>query len=231
MLNIWSDLFIASHADVGRAVSASMLSHAVAYTPRRVGWGIALTFKSYGSEWRFHRRIFHKHFNMNVVNKFAPKMSKTAHEMLHRLAHDPEHFMEHAALYEIIVFCTPQFLSFFRMAASLSVDVAYGIDIQSSNDPHLTLVKKSLESVIACVNPGSFLVDSMPIRASTVLLEQLPLICSIKPVKHVPEWFPGANFKKRARQWRKDLEDAACIPFKIVKDRMASILNLVVWYS
>jgi hypothetical protein len=39
-------------------------------------------------------------------------MSKAAHKMLHRLAHDPEQFMEHAALYEMIFFPPPLLLSF-----------------------------------------------------------------------------------------------------------------------
>ena len=39
-------------------------------------------------------------------------------------------------------------------------------------------------------------------------------------VKHVPEWFPGAGFKKLARVTRKRFEDAIDNPFKYVKKNL-----------
>jgi len=35
-------------------------------------------------------------------------------------------------------------------------------------------------------------------------------------VKHVPEWFPGAGFKKTARTWRALQETVRNKPFKMV---------------
>lgn len=42
-------------------------------------------------------------------------------------------------------------------------------------------------------------------------------------VKHVPDWFPGAGFKRTAKEWAKITEAAAEGPFQHVKDEMVSI--------
>ena len=41
-------------------------------------------------------------------------------------------------------------------------------------------------------------------------------------VKHVPEWFPGAGFQKKARIWRKFGEEAYTAPFEAVKQALVS---------
>ncbi|TFY51509.1 hypothetical protein EVG20_g10968, partial [Dentipellis fragilis] len=41
-------------------------------------------------------------------------------------------------------------------------------------------------------------------------------------LKHIPAWFPGAQFKRDAQQWRADLDALAQVPFNSVKDDVAS---------
>ncbi|KAI0258094.1 cytochrome P450, partial [Gloeopeniophorella convolvens] len=52
-------------------------------------------------------------------------------------------------------------------------------------------------------NPGSFLVDIIP------------------ALKYVPEWVPGAGFKRKAREWRGVADRFGTIPFEFVKSSMA----------
>jgi len=39
-------------------------------------------------------------------------------------------------------------------------------------------------------------------------------------VKYVPSWFPGANFKRLAREWKKNLDNAADKPYDFVRQRV-----------
>jgi hypothetical protein len=39
-------------------------------------------------------------------------------------------------------------------------------------------------------------------------------------VAKVPEWFPGAGFKRMAREWNRIAEEMSCAPFQWVKDQM-----------
>jgi len=41
-------------------------------------------------------------------------------------------------------------------------------------------------------------------------------------VAKVPEWFPGAGFKRLAREWHETLEEMVSAPHKFVKDQMAA---------
>lgn len=44
-------------------------------------------------------------------------------------------------------------------------------------------------------------------------------------VRYVPEWFPGAGFKKVARTMREDLERLYDVPFDFVKSEMVCRIN------
>lgn len=41
-------------------------------------------------------------------------------------------------------------------------------------------------------------------------------------MKFVPAWFPGAGFKRKAQDWKRNLEDVAGLPYNFVKERMSS---------
>jgi hypothetical protein len=42
-------------------------------------------------------------------------------------------------------------------------------------------------------------------------------------VAKVPEWFPGAGFKRIAREWNKTVEEMVSAPFQFVQDQMVTI--------
>jgi hypothetical protein len=49
----------------------------------------------------------------------------------------------------------------------------------------------------------------------------LPTFLNLLLVKYVPEWMPGASFKRKAREWRGVAERFYTIPFDFVKQSMA----------
>ena len=51
----------------------------------------------------------------------------------------------------------------------------------------------------------------------------------LSPVKYIPEWVPGATFKKTARQWREVIFESYNKPFYFVKKQMVSKAHLHVW--
>jgi hypothetical protein len=48
------------------------------------------------------------------------------------------------------------------MSGSLMMDVTYGIDVRSLDDPYLVIVGKAIEALDVGLAPASFLVDNMP---------------------------------------------------------------------
>ena len=53
----------------------------------------------------------------------------------------------------------------------------------------------------------------------------LLLIC--KPVKYVPEWFPGAGFKRQASLWKKHVDAMADVPFELAKVGPSSAVGTI----
>ncbi|KAN0133387.1 Cytochrome P450 [Lactarius tabidus] len=152
-----------------------------------MGFGWSLGFTPYNEWWKNSRRLFHKHFQPSAVPQFRPKKIKAAHGFLQKLLETPDQFHEHMQL----------------VAGSTILDIAYGLDIRTSDDPYLKRAEECLKIIDQAGNPGSFLVDIIP------------------ALKYVPEWMPGASFKRKAREWRGVAERFYTIPFDFVKQSMA----------
>ena len=49
---------------------------------------------------------------------------------------------------------------------------------------------------------------------------------------NVPEWFPGAGFKRLAREWSGTVEEMASAPLQFAKDQMVTIIyTLLSFYN
>ncbi|TFK20074.1 cytochrome P450 [Coprinopsis marcescibilis] len=90
-----------------------------------------------------------------------------------------------------------EFMSHIRhMVGAVTITIAYGLPIQARNDPYIEIAEQSLIGLAAGAAPGAFLVDSLPI------------------LKHVPAWFPGADFQRKAAVWREWTKKMVQVPFE-----------------
>ncbi|KAG2346478.1 cytochrome P450 [Suillus weaverae] len=81
--------------------------------------------------------------------------------------------------------------------------ISHGYEVKENNDPFIDLANRALANISQATAPGAFMVDVLPFLAK------------------VPAWFPGAGFKRLAREWRETLEEMVSAPHKFVKDQMA----------
>ncbi|KAJ7036666.1 cytochrome P450, partial [Mycena alexandri] len=92
---------------------------------------------------------------------------------------------------------------FRRMAGGLIMQVTYGIEVSSTkDDPYISIAKEAMHGLSVASIPGAFLVDTIP------------------ALKYVPEWMPGAGFKRKAEEWRKVTRELLEVPFAETKRRM-----------
>ena len=63
--------------------------------------------------------------------------------------------------------------------------MTYSINVRPFNDPHIKIAEEAIGALAELLIPGAFLVDTIPI------------------LKYVPEWFPGAEFQRKAAVMRK----------------------------
>ena len=89
--------------------------------------------------------------------------------------------------------------------AAIAMKVAYGIAVQKTDDPYISIAEEALSGVAEAATPGAFWVDFFPI------------------LKYVPSWFPGAGFQRKAARWREAVNTMAEKPFRHVQDQLVQI--------
>ncbi|KAJ7483548.1 cytochrome P450 [Mycena latifolia] len=94
-----------------------------------------------------------------------------------------ERLAAHALLRRILKDPKDVMQHFRHMAGALIMDVTYGIDVNSSPQ-YLDLAEEAMYGLSIASLPGRFLVDTFPV------------------LKYVPSWVPGADFQRKAKQWR-----------------------------
>jgi len=126
----------------------------------------------YGNTWRIHRRLFHRFFNVSVADQFDDKIHKAINVFLRRLSESPGRFLNHVQLYVSLhpiqslkyPGLTTRLLGLRSMAGSLTLSVAYGVNVESENDDFYVASEDAMHAVDFALIPGTFLVDSLPIR-------------------------------------------------------------------
>jgi hypothetical protein len=107
--------------------------------------------------------------------------------------------------------------------------VTYGYSVQSADDPFLADPIAAMVNFSKVTTPGNFLVDFIPARKSTILIN-MPVFIHLLAVKYLPRWMPGSGFLKLAEEWNKVMWDAANNPFQWCKNNLVYFL-LVRSYS
>ncbi|KIK38430.1 hypothetical protein CY34DRAFT_809316, partial [Suillus luteus UH-Slu-Lm8-n1] len=87
-------------------------------------------------------------------------------------------------------------------AGAIILRISHGYEVKENDDPFIDLADSAMDHFSRSTVPGAFIVDTMPFLAN------------------VPEWFPGAGFKRLARECRQTLKELVDLPYKFVKDQM-----------
>ncbi|KAK0234231.1 cytochrome P450 [Armillaria fumosa] len=91
-----------------------------------------------------------------------------------------------------------------KTAGAIILQISHGYAIQEENDPFVKLAEETVVQFSLSAAPGGFLVNLIPI------------------LRHIPEWFPGAGFKRTAREWALVLSEFLERPHNYVKQEMAA---------
>ncbi|KAJ6548207.1 cytochrome P450, partial [Mycena vulgaris] len=91
-----------------------------------------------------------------------------------------------------------------HMTGALIMDVTYGIDVHSTEYPYIDVAKQAMHGAATASLTGRFLVDTIP------------------ALKYVPSWFPGEDFQRQAKQWKKVTRELLEGPFAQAKRNIAT---------
>lgn len=90
-----------------------------------------------------------------------------------------------------------------RVVASIVFQVSHGYTVRGDEDPLVELAERATLEFSLASAPGAFLVDVLPI------------------LRYIPDWFPGAGFKKTAKAWRQTAITLRDEPYEEVKKQVA----------
>lgn len=112
-----------------------------------------------------------------------------------------------------------------RFTAESGLKIAYGYTVEKEDDELIKIVDTAMDRFNFATAPGAFLADVFPIReygtshSRRSAFDQNRLL-----VINIPAWFPGAQWKRKAQAWRKDMETLCDVPFQYTKSQ-------IVWLS
>ncbi|KAF9805828.1 hypothetical protein IEO21_08930 [Rhodonia placenta] len=89
-------------------------------------------------------------------------------------------------------------------SAAMMMKLAYGFDVTTLKDEYIELIEEALKATTGSAGPASTLVDLFP------------------PLRHIPEWVPGAGFKRRALAMKEIRRRMQASPYRRVKQAMRS---------
>jgi cytochrome P450 len=89
-------------------------------------------------------------------------------------------------------------------AGAVILRISHGYEAKENNDPFIDIADRALVQWSRATAPGAFMADVVPFLVK------------------VPEWFPGAGFKRLAREWHDTLTEMVDAPYNFVVDQMAA---------
>ena len=114
-----------------------------------------------------------------------------------------------------------------RNAAAIILKIAYGYTVDESDDEFVRIAQEGVKIASALKDRGRYFVEYLPWRAFSLLpspsLRSHTHRLTTLAVRYLPEWLPGAGFKRKAKEWKKLSTRFRDVPFEEGKRRMVSV--------
>ncbi|KAF8192574.1 cytochrome P450 [Pholiota molesta] len=90
-----------------------------------------------------------------------------------------------------------------RTVGAVILKISHGYEVKEQDDPFVEMADTATFQFSLATAPGGFLVDLIPF------------------LRHIPLWFPGAGFHRKAHEWAATLREMVDRPHDFVKQNMA----------
>jgi hypothetical protein len=173
------------------------------------------------ADWKASRAQIHHTISADKTQQWRWKQLRAAHVFARSLLDDPANIWEHTRTYAM-KYTLMNDLPFRSVIGSTILNVTYDIRVQGKDDYWINLAELANQFGSDTVNGGTYLVEVLPIRARFLVCILLSTRLSywFRVVRHIPAWFPGAQFKRDALYHRKIGEKVLHEPFEFVKAKL-----------
>jgi hypothetical protein len=169
-----------------------------------VGWKHTLVLLPYGDHFREYRKNFARVIGSRAaMDTYHPIEEIETHRFLKRVLAKPAELSQHVR----------------HTAGAIILRISHGYQVKEHQDPFVDLANRAVEQFSISTATGAFMVDVIP-SCRFIASEQGWCLIPSLTVAYVPDWFPGAGFKIKAKQWRATLDEMVQKPYQFVKDQM-----------
>ncbi len=196
-----------------------------------VGWKNTLVLLPYGDRFRRYRRIFYSLIGSQATMKqYHPPQELETRRFLRRVLSKPEELAAHVRKYVTMFFSPNSVFNVFSelpepsSCASLTDmkskrTMIHSFDLQIKPLSNFRLPRKP--------EPSSWTWFLLVRPFVQYFIRISELIGGASPaVRYVPDWFPGAGFKQRAKAWAATLQEMVEQPHNFVKQQVVGVLLL-----
>ncbi|CAE6534774.1 unnamed protein product, partial [Rhizoctonia solani] len=165
--------------------------------PTLMNWPGLPSVVGYNDLWRHYRRMMNNWLNARAVTQFDNLQERQARLLLQRLLSGTNHAQPFEKLRDEF---------FFTMSSSI-YELAYGYSPQGPQDRFFKESHQAFHNATVAGMQTNFFVNIFP------------------ALSYVPDWFPGTGWKRTAREWRAQHENAKNEPYEWLKAQVASGTN------
>ncbi|CAE6432963.1 unnamed protein product [Rhizoctonia solani] len=162
--------------------------------PTLLDWSGFVGMMPYSDLWRRQRRRMNECLNTRAVRQFDNLQQDGSKQLLTRLLGASES----AQLFDQVKH------QFFFTTGIVAFKLAYGYPLKNGQDPFFLNAVEATENLFAATMMSNFLVNAFP------------------ALSYVPDWFPGTGWKRTARKWRDQKNNAVNAPYEWTKQQVAS---------
>ncbi|KLO18912.1 cytochrome P450 oxidoreductase OrdA-like protein [Schizopora paradoxa] len=172
------------------------------------GWSNTLALLRDVEEHRLHRKNIHRVIGTRAAtSKFHSLMEVEMRRLVLRIMKRPDLLQQHVQ----------------TSATALILRISHGYSIEpEGSDPLVDIAEKGVSQISMAAQPGAFLVDALPVceYKSTTEIEETIMSNICSTVQYVPDWMPGAGFKRTAKYFKETVTELVERPFAFVKHQM-----------
>ncbi|CAE6417514.1 unnamed protein product [Rhizoctonia solani] len=155
-------------------------------------WPGNLSVLGYTNRWCQSRRVTNDMLNSRVIVRYHELLVNQANSLLQHLLDISD---------DTPIFDQVKDVVFFTTASSL-FQLSYGYHFKSNKDPFFVEAKIAMDNICEASMYTNFLVNLLP------------------ALSYLPEWLPGMSWKRMAKQWRLQKDNAITAPYEWTKSQV-----------
>ncbi|KAG9124635.1 hypothetical protein FRC07_010845 [Ceratobasidium sp. 392] len=159
--------------------------------PTLFDWSKHMSLLGYTDLWRSHRRMMNIWLNVRASSQFHELQERQARVLLGRLLPVSELAHPHDKMLR----------EFNRSMAASIFQTVYGYHVEDVDDKFFAGLREALDNLFKASMRTNFLVNTFPI------------------LSYIPDWMPGTQWKRVAREWKAQKDWAVDSVYQWSKDR------------